>query len=75
MTVQTSPNTKSFVGSSVYAAVPPVTAAPCEPLEAQAMAYQPSITATSWLKVSVTFELTATLVTPLAGDVDITAGG
>src|SRR3989440_2415626 len=74
VTVQVSLGRKFVSGSRVNVVGPPATVAVCPSLVPQAIEYQPSATVTGSENVIVMFELTSTLLPPLAGVVELTEG-
>ena len=70
VTAQVSFVAKSVVGSSVNVVGPLLTVAACPSLVPQEIEYQPSVTFTASENVIEMFASTATLLPPLAGDVD-----
>src|SRR3954453_16338250 len=74
VTEQVSFGAKFVSGSSVNVVGPPPTVAVCPSLVLQAIEYQPSAADTGSENVTEMFESTATLLEPLAGDVEVTDG-
>jgi hypothetical protein len=73
VTAQLSPWAKGCAGVSVKLSGPPLTAAACSPLTAQAMA-TPPLTVTGSLKVMVRVAVRGTAVAPSGGSTAMTSG-